>query len=216
MKRTMKFGLLFTSAAGLLAIPAAAQETQNGFFTAAVGAGFTTPVYHTGTALDMGWNFNAQAGVNLFNAHLGLVGEFLYNDLGINSTTLNNLQFPGGSTHIWGFTADPVIRFNPNGKIDFYLIGGPGIYHRHIEFTQPAIATFTGFDPFFGVFYPVAVPANQVLLQYDTNKLGVNGGAGFNFHLGHGHSKFYAEARYHQIYTNRPTSFVPVTFGFRW
>jgi hypothetical protein len=62
----------------------------------------------------------------------------------------------------------------------------------------------------------VAVPTTQVLLQYDANKLGVNGGAGFNFALGRGHSKFFAEARYHQIYTNRPTAFVPVTFGFRW
>jgi hypothetical protein len=59
------------------------------------------------------------------------------------------------------------------------------------------IATFTALDPFFGVFYPVAVPANQALLSYDANKLGVSGGAGFNFHLGSGHSKFFAEARHH-------------------
>jgi hypothetical protein len=208
MKQTIRVALLSASVIGLTAIPMAAQETQNSIFTAAVGAGFTTPVYHTGTALDMGWNVNAQAGVQIFNAHLGLVGEFMYNDMGINSTTLNNLQFPGGSTHIWAFSADPVIRFN--------LIGGPGIYHRHVEFTQPGVATFTGFDPFFGVFYPVSVPTTQVLLSYDANKLGVNGGAGFNFHIGHGHSKFFAEARYHQMFTNRPTSFVPVTFGFRW
>ncbi len=213
MKRKVTIGLL---AFGFGVFPMAAQETQNSFFTAAVGAGFTTPTYHTGTALDTGWNFQAQAGINLFRAHLGLVGEFMYTDMGINSATLNALEFPGGSTKIWAFTGDPVIRFNPNGKVDFYLIGGPGIYHRHVEFTQPTIATFTGFDPFFGVFYPIAVPANQVLLSYDANKLGVNGGGGFNFHLGSGHAKFFAEARYHQMFTNRPTSFLPVTFGFRW
>ena len=201
---------------GLMTVPLAAQEQQNSFFTAAVGGGFTTPTYHSGTAMDMGWNFQAQAGVNLFGAHLGLVGEFLYTNLGINSTTLNALEFPDGHTSISAFTADPIIRFNPNGKVDFYLIGGPGFYHRHVEFTQPTVATFTGFDPFFGVFYPIAVPANQVLLSYDANKLGVNGGGGFNFHLGSGHAKFFAEARYHEIFTNRATSFVPVTFGFRW
>ncbi len=215
MKQQIKICLLCVSVIGLTAIPMAAQESQNSIFTGAVGAGFTTPVYHTGSALDTGWNFSAQAGVQLFNAHLGLVGEFTYNDMGINSATLNALQFPGGDTHIWGFSAEPVIRFNPNGKVDFYLIGGPGVFHRHVEFTQPTIATFTGFDPFFGVFYPIAVPANQVLLSYDTTKLGVNGGGGFNFHL-RGHSKFFAEARYYQMYTNRPTAFVPVTFGFRW
>ena len=85
--------------------------------------------------------------------------------------------------------------------------------YRHVEFTQPTIATFTAFDPFFGVFFPVGVPANQVLLQYSTTKLGVNGGAGLAF----GHKvKFYAEARYHQMYTRNATSFLPVTFGIRW
>jgi hypothetical protein len=216
MKKTVKVGLLFAGVIGFSALPVAAQETQNSIFTAAIGAGFTTPVYHTGTALDMGWNFNAQAGLQVFGAHLGLVGEFMYNDMGINSTTLSNLSFPGGATHIWAVSAEPVIRFNPSGKVDFYLIGGPGIYHRHIEFTQPGVSTFTGFDPFFGVFYPVAVPTTQVLLSYDANKLGVNGGAGFNFHIGSGHAKFFAEARYHEMFTNRPTAFVPVTFGFRW
>jgi len=211
--KKLAMGLLL---GGVSMLPLSAQESQNSLFTAAVGAGFTTPVYHTGNALDMGWNFQGQAGINLFHAHLGLVGEFDYNHMGINSATLNALQFPGGTTSVWDFTADPVIRFNPNGKVDFYLIGGPGIYHRHIEFTQPSIATFTGFDPFFGVFYPVSVPTNQVLLSYDANKLGVNGGGGFNIHVGSGHAKFFAEARYHQIYTNRPTSYIPVTFGFRW
>jgi len=213
MTRMLKVGLLCASA---LAVPLAAQETQNSLFTAAVSAGFTTPVYHTGTALDNGWNFNAQAGVNTFNAHLSLVGEFMFNDMGINSATLNALQFPGGSTRIWGVSAEPVLRFNPQGKVDFYLIGGPGIFHRHVEFTQPTVETFTGFDPFFGVFYPISVPANQVLLSYDTNKLGVNGGGGVNFRVGSGHAKFFAEARYYQMYTKRPTAFLPVSFGFRW
>lgn len=216
MNRSVRVGLLCLVSVGVAVVPAAAQETQNSRFTAAVGAGFTMPVYHTGTALDNGWNFNAQGGINTFNAHLSLVGEFMFNHMGINSATLDALQFPGGTASVWGFSAEPVIRFNPQGKVDFYLIGGPGIFHRHVEFTQPTLATFTAFDPFFGVFYPVAVPANQVLLSYDTNKLGVNGGAGFNFHVGSGHAKFFAEARYYQIYTKRPTSFVPVSFGFRW
>jgi hypothetical protein len=216
MNRVSRLGLAACCGAMLGSLPVAAQETANSLFTAAVGAGFTTPVYHTGTALDPGWNFNAQAGINLFGAHLGLVGEFMFTNMGINSGTLNNLQFPGGTTRIWAVSAEPVIRFNPRGRVDFYLIGGPGIYHRTVEFTQPTIETYTAFDPFFGVFYPVAVPANQVLLSYDTNKLGVNGGGGINIGLGRGHSKFFAEARYHQMFTTRSTAFIPVTFGFRW
>jgi len=69
-------------AAGVVTVPLAAQETENSFFTGSIGAGFTTPVYHTGTELDRGWNVAAQAGINLFAAHLSLVGEFAFNDNG--------------------------------------------------------------------------------------------------------------------------------------
>jgi hypothetical protein len=99
--------VFFASVIGSTLVPLAAQETENSFFTAAVGAGFTTPVYRTGTQLDNGWNFAAQAGINLFAAHLGLVGEFAFNDMGINSTTLNNLGFPGGNTYIWNVQPTP-------------------------------------------------------------------------------------------------------------
>lgn len=205
-------GILFAlTMTGLIVFPLAAQESANGFFTGAVGAGFTTPVYRTGSALDTGWNLQAQAGVNLFGAHAGIVGEFDFNDMGINSTTLSNVGYPGGSTYVYDFTVDPILRLNPNGRVGFYLIGGPGVYHRTVDYTVPA--GFTGFNPFFGNFY---VPGNEVVSSYGTTKLGVNGGAGVNFRLGSGRGKFFAEARYNQMYTYHPTSFIPVTFGFRW
>jgi outer membrane protein with beta-barrel domain len=213
MKRTWKATML---SGCLLAIPLAAQENEEHFFTANVGGGFTTPVYKSGTHFDTGWNFTAGAGINPI-PYLGIMAEFGLNSMGVNSATLNALQFPGGDTRIWSGTIDPVIRFNPRGKVSFYVIGGGGVYHRTVEFTQPTVATFTGFDPFFGVFYPVAVPANQVIASYDVTKGGVNGGAGLNFRFGHSSAKFYAEARYHHMYT-RPnaTTFLPVTFGVRF
>lgn len=216
MKKFLNGCTLVVCLGGLAAFPLAAQETENSLFTAAVGAGFTTPMYHAGSQLDTGWNVGAQAGINLFDAHLSLVGDFTFNDLGINSATLGNAGFPGGSTYIYGFAADPILRLRPHSRLSFYVLGGPGIYHRTVDFTEPSIATFTGFDPFFGVFYPVAVPVNQVVLSYTTTRFGWNGGAGFNFALGHGHSKFFAEARYNQMDTRIRTVFIPVTFGFRW
>ena len=212
----MKGTLFALMMCGLVSLPLAAQENANSLFTASIGAGFTTPVYRSGGELDTGWNAQAQAGINMFGAHLGLVGEFDFNDMGINSATLQSVGFPGGSTYIYDFTVDPVIRFNPNGKLSFYLIGGPGVYHRTVDFTQPSVAFFNGFDPFLGVSYPVAVPTNEVLLSYSTTKLGVNGGGGFTYRMGSSHVKFFAEARYNQMYTQHPTAFIPVTFGFRW
>ncbi len=216
MKKFLNGCALFACLGGLVGLPAAAQETENSFFTGAIGAGFTTPVYHAGRQLDNGWNVEAQAGINLFDAHLSLVGDFNFNDLGINSTTLQGVGFPGGSTYLWDISADPVVRFRPQSRLSFYLIGGPGVYHRTVDFTEPTLATFTGFDPFFGFFYPVAVPVNQVVLSYSTTKFGWNGGAGLNFGLGHGHAKFFAEARYNEMNTRVRTAYIPVTFGFRW
>ncbi|HUA83841.1 MAG TPA: outer membrane beta-barrel protein [Bryobacteraceae bacterium] len=217
MKNLLNGCLLFACISGLATLPLAAQETENGLFTFSAGAGFTTPVYHAGTQLDDGWNVDARAGINLFAAHLGLVGDFQFNDMGVNSTTLSNVGFPGGSTYIWDFSADPIIRFTPQSRLDFYLIGGPGIYHRTVDFTVPTVATFTGFDPFLGVFYPVGVPANIVVSSYSETRFGVNGGAGFDFGLTRGgRAKFFAEARYNVMFTGLRTAYVPVTFGFRW
>ena len=215
MNAYLRVCIFLSCAVGVTSL-AMAQESANSFFTASVGAGFTTPVYRSGTQLDNGWNVQGQAGINLFGARAGLVGEFDYNHMGVNSNTLNNLQFPGGAADIWSVTADPVIRIRPDSKVSFYLIGGPGVYHRTVSFTAPTVSVFNGFDPFLGIVTPVGVPANLVLASYSTTRLGVNGGAGFTFRLGSGKAKLFAEARYNQMYTQHPTAFIPVTFGFRW
>jgi len=186
-----------------------AQETGYSLFTGSVGAGFSTPVYRTGTQQDDGWNAQAQAGVNFFGGRGALVGEFDFNHMGVNSTTLGNIGYPGGFTNIASFSIDPVIRFNPHGRVSFYLIGGPGVYHRALDFTAPVVVpSFFGPDAFFGT--------NGIVASYTTTKLGVNGGAGFIYRIGGGNLKFFGEARYTQMYTQRVMSWVPVTFGFRW
>lgn len=172
--------------------------------------GFSTPVYKTGPVTDAGWNLQAQAGINLFGARAGLVGEFDYNHMGINSATLSQVGVPGGASNIWAFSAEPVIRLFPNNRVSFYAIGGPGVYHDNISYTAPVIA------PVFSFFGPIGVPGNIVLASNTLYKPGVNGGAGVTFRLGQTEGKFFAEARYAQIYTRPVTSWVPVTFGFRW
>jgi len=83
------------------------------------------------------------------------------NGMGVNGTTLNNLGFGGGSLHVFSATIDPIVHLNPHGRVDVYAIGGGGLYHQYQDFTQPALATVTGFNPFFG-FYSVTVGVNRV------------------------------------------------------
>ena len=206
--------LFLASGMGLLLIGAvSAQETPPFAFN--VGAGFTQAPGSSGRRLDPGWNFDAGAGYN-FHPYVGLMLQFNYNQLDINTGTLNALGFPGGDIRQWSVTLDPVVHTNPKGPVDVYFIGGGGLYQRRQEFTAPTTAIFRGFDPFFG-FYRTAVPANQVLTSYTVNKPGVNGGMGISFGT-KWHVKFYAEARFHRMFlsSSEHSDILPVTFGFRW
>ena len=117
--------------------------------------------------------------------------------MGINSTQLTNVGFPGGNVHIWDFTLDPIVHVTPHKPVDFYLSGGIGVYHRTQDFTAPTTSTFTAFDPFFG-FYNVGIPTTAILSSNSVVKPGVNVGGGIAFGS-RWRAKFYAEARYHRI-----------------
>lgn len=194
-------------------LPAVAQE---GRFTAHVGGGFTPPTFDTADRLNMGWNVLAGAGARL-TRNLALLGEFNYNDFGIADSVLRGVGTPGGDARVWSFTANPRVTLNPDGRVNFYLTGGGGVYRRTVDFTRPTVATVTVFDPFFGLFYPAAVPAEEVIRSFSTTKGGLNIGGGFDIHLTRQSLKFFAESRYHHMYTSGVgTSYIPVTFGLRW
>jgi hypothetical protein len=194
-------------------VAAFAQESR---FTFEGGGGFTNPAYDLDGRLKTGWNFLAGAGVNI-RPNLGVVAEFNFNDMGISDRQLTSLNMPDGSTRIYSGSINPVVRLGARGPVSFYLKGGPGIYHRTVEFTQPTVSTITVFDPWWGVFYPANVATNEILASYGTTKFGLNGGGGIEVRLGQGNAKFFAEARYHHMYTQPiATTYVPVTFGFRW
>jgi hypothetical protein len=188
-----------------------AQETSHFAFT--IGGGWTTPVGNTGHYIDDGWNVGGGAGVN-FNSWVGALIDLNYNQMGINSTTLQSIGVPGGGLHIFSATLDPIVHLTPKSHFDLYVTGGGGLYHRMQDYTAPTTVTVAGYNPFFG-FYQVGVPANQLLASYSVNKPGIDAGVGIAFgSVWHG--KFFAEARYNRIIQNYHTDYVPVTFGFRW
>jgi Outer membrane protein beta-barrel domain len=197
----------------LVSAPLFAQEVQR--FTFNVGGGFTNPVGGTGRRLDTGWNADIGAGIN-FNAYVGALVQANFSENGINDATLANIGFPGGNVRLAAFTLNPIVHVAPHSPVDIYLIGGGGLYHRTQEFTTPGVASFVGFDPFFG-FFQQNVPVNQVVSSYTVNKPGVNGGMGISFG-GYRRAKFYAEARYHRMFlgNDRHYDIVPVTFGVRF
>jgi len=215
----MKVKALYLAAccgAGLfVAGPAAAQNTSRFGFN--IGGGFTEPVRDTDGRVNVGFNLNAGAGFN-FHPNVGVMAEFGFNRLALSDRSLAAAGVPDGAGRIYSATLNPVIRFNPQGRFDVYAIGGGGYYRRTIDYTAPGVGTDVFFDPFYGVFYPAAVPVTNVLASFTQNKIGWNIGGGFSVRVkGDSNAKFYAETRYHHIYTTpMRTSILPVTFGFRW
>src|SRR5579862_2567754 len=171
MKQTIAHTIACCVGALLLALPSAAQNTSK--FTFDLGGGFTEPVRHTENRLDTGFNFTVGAGLN-FTPNFGFIGEFGYNQLGVSSNVLQSEGVPNGSGRIYSLTLNPIVHFNPRGRFDTYLVGGGGYYRRTVEFTQPTLVTVTAFDPFFGVFFPAAIPAETVLGSFTQNKGGLN------------------------------------------
>jgi hypothetical protein len=204
-----------TTASFLFHFSGALSAQEFSRFTFSGGAGFTQPVGNTGRQLDTGWNIQGGAGVN-FSQYVGAMLQLQYDRFGVNSFTLNNLGFPDGNLSVFSATIDPIVHLTPRrSRADIYLIVGGGWYRQNQQFTAPSVATVTGFNPFFG-YYLANVPSNVVLAQYSVNKPGVNGGMGVGLGNKWG-GKFFAEARYHRIFTgNVHTDYIPVTFGFRY
>lgn len=191
-----------------------AQEGSKVAFS--LGGGYTQPVGTTATNLDHGWNVAGGLGWN-FNSYVGALVDLSYNHTGINSTTLfNEGGFPGGEVNIFSATLDPIVHLTPGHHFDFYLTGGGGLYHMTQEFTQPGVAGFVGYDPFFG-FYNGTVSTTQVLASYTVNKPGFDAGAGIEVGT-KWHGKLFAEARYNHMFLDngRHVDWIPVTFGLRW
>jgi hypothetical protein len=158
-------------------------------------------------------NFRLGAGVN-FNPYVGALVDFGFDSMGVTSTALSNLGYGSGNLNVFSVTLDPIVHLTPKSHVDVYVTGGGGYFRQEQQFTQPGIATGTGFNPFFG-FYPVAYSTNIVVSDYSINKPGIDAGAGISFGSKWG-GKFFAEARYVRIYTGAyHTDYLPVTFGFR-
>jgi opacity protein-like surface antigen len=190
--------------------PAVAQGIRPTFY---VGGGPTFPHNRLADFLDNGYNVQAGAGVRVGRG-IELLGEFDFNHMAVTSSALQRLAAPDGNARIYSITGNIKYNVIPLGPVKVYAIGGGGWYRRTVEFTQPTIALVTVFDPFFG-FYPVAVPANQVIGSISRNGGGFNIGAGVEFRILV--AGVYIESRWHRAYTSPTnTTMTPLTIGIRF
>ncbi|HMK30060.1 MAG TPA: outer membrane beta-barrel protein [Terriglobales bacterium] len=192
-------------------LPAQAQEEHKPRWTIHLSLGVANPM---GSVSD----FAKQGGVMTVGAgrrfgKLDVVGEFLFNQFGMNDSMLHLLQVSGGDGNVYGYTANARYTLVTRGKWGGYVMGGGGLYRRALSVSQPSSAVIT--DPRAA---PILSPAGQVLNDVADNAAGFNAGGGVTRRLGGEESlRAYVEARYHYASTPKGTTeLLPVTIGVRW
>lgn len=210
------FRVIFVSVCLLMFVSAAFSQDSHKFNVSA-GGGFTVPNGRSGMYLNTGWNIDFRGGYNLSQYFLADL-DFAFNRSDLSNLALARAGQPGGYANVWSLTFAPIVQLTPRSRVGVYLIGGAGLYHRGLNFTQPATFTTIACDPFFGYCYPVTATGNQVVASYSTYKFGYNAGAGLEFKIRQTGLKAFAEARYNEMFTThgKNLTYTPVTFGIRW
>jgi len=131
-------------------------------FTLSGGAGLTTITGTIADTLDHGGNIQLNGGY-FFNRYVGITGNFMFSDLGITRSALDNLNVPDGFARVYAVTADPTVRLPLGRGFSAYALAGGGYLRRTVEFTQPTWARTFIFDPWWGYFGPALVPVDVVL-----------------------------------------------------
>ncbi len=181
-----------------------------------IGAGFSPLLGDIHSRLNNGWHVTGGAAYRV-NHYFSLGGQVMYNGFGVSPRVLAEAAVPDGNSHLWAFTAQPMLQFAPDHSFDPYVVGGVGYYRRVIQFTQPTVAQIDIFDPFFFGFYPVLVPANQVLGTITDDGIGGNAGVGINWRIGDSSAQVFLEARYHYADIGSiVTRMLPITLGVRF
>jgi hypothetical protein len=190
-----------------------AQDFHKANFSIGGGVGF--PVGQLGNFVNNGGNVVVGGGPNI-GRHVSVNGEFMWQDLPINSTFLTALNASGAQARQYAVTIDPMVRFGVGPHAGAYAIGGIGWYHRSGETTAPTVGVIC--DPYWSWWFGCAVGTTTVITgSTSANAWGQNIGAGLTYRVGAGHTKVFAEFRYHHAnYHSVSTEIIPLTFGLRW
>jgi opacity protein-like surface antigen len=215
MSRLRLFLMLATVVSVLASAHAQESQPQYGKYLFNIGGGVGFPLGDLGRFVNNGGNVVIGGGYN-FIKNVGVDTEFMWQDLPINSATKQLLLTSGASARQYSWTFNPIVHFPLGARLGAYAIGGIGWYHRSGETTTPGVGVVC--DPFWSWWYGCTLGSvNFVTASRSENSFGENIGGGVSVLLGEGHTKIYAEVRYHHAgYNTVSTQILPLTFGLRW
>jgi opacity protein-like surface antigen len=184
-------GLAVAASAALPAQMAVSSPVRFG-----VTGGLTAPVGSLSDNTDLGWNAGALVNVGFPLLPLGFRLDALWQQMPGSGTSALSTK-----ARVIDGTLNATYSFGGLSPINFYFIGGLGVYNVHRE-TRYSYAT------------PSVLPGGVSTSSSSNSqtRFGLNGGIGFLFRLS-GFSMF-AEARYHDVFTSGgSTQIVPVSVG---
>jgi hypothetical protein len=209
--------IILLSAAGLTRLHA--QDFSK--FNFNIGGGMTSPINPTAQYVGLSGNFDVGAGYNLDKKN-AITAEFMWNGLPPN-TVVHLPNAPFGSINLYSITTNYRHHIDSIGGSPFgaYVIAGGGWYYRYASidksYTVPPGTVCQPIYSWWGYGCDTGYTVTDTIAAKGNSTGGINAGAGFTIRLSDTGWKFYVESRYHYAWSNRiPTTFVPVTFGFRF
>jgi hypothetical protein len=179
-------------------------------FGSSIPTGALSDRVHSGYAVD------GNAIYRLGTTPLGLRADITYTGYGLTSSYLGQFQgADNGHAAVTSGTLDLTINTPRVLRLQPYLVGGGGVYRRHIAVDRTSGAQFvTVLDPYFG-FYSDIITDEATVHSSTQTKFGLNGGLGLLIPATY--INVYFEAKYNSAFTqSRGTRFVPITIGVEW
>jgi hypothetical protein len=204
--------------------PLHAEDSEHELFNFNVGGGLTVPLNPTARYLGVNGNAGSGMGVN-FNKHNSIEGDFMWNGLSPTVNLVQTINRPTGSVNLYSVTGNYRFHIDSLGESPFgiYIIGGGGWYYRHTDINKNyVVPPLTACQPIYN-WWGFACDGSGGFVQQTTiasrgsSAGGLDVGVGFTITLPSPGWTFFVESRYNYAWSNFiPTTFVPVTVGFRF
>lgn len=175
---------------------AAAQEVTTRPWGFGVAVGATVPVGDLGDFAGLGFHVKGSVHWERATMPIGFRGELEYADLGGKTVNIGTTALDGPDTRIlslganvlWAFRQAEVVDADEGRSRGFpYAIAGIGVYD--FDYSDSGIPGSGG----------------------GTTDFGLNAGAGWRF--GIAGLRMNAEARFHYVFSDEPTNFIPFSLG---
>ena len=186
-----------------------------------VDGGYSVTTGQTTNYLDNGWNVGGgvQWRPTPGPMSLRVDGSFsrfdATNQLLADSAAANNTYINNGWGDVASLDLDGVFDIPLGNGIKAYVMAGGGGAYRRINFTQTVGYAGYNCDGWTGYCQPGYSVGDVLVDRQSTTRWEWNAGAGINFPL-YGGQSWFVEAKYTQMMTPVPTSFIPIRVGYRF